>query len=183
MSNTIELETCPLCGSKLTSSNINTDLMHNLDQLKTKGVLEHTLITAVSIVQTMSDNNPAWLRDLLTEQKTDVKKILTENKKELAEYIDKKIATETKLQELLETLKTISESSGSNNESMIELVKSMEKQYRQETNKSLQKIMEHACSITIRSPPRGGSIAYSKKKDDYTKKKTSSAQRTTGSGL
>ena len=142
MNNTIELETCPLCGSKLTSSNINADLMHNLDQLKTKGVLEHTLIKAVSIVQTMSGNNPAWLRDLLTEQKTDVKKILTENKKELAEYIDKKIATETKLQELLETLKTISESSGSNNESMIELVKSMEKQYRQETNKSLQKIMD-----------------------------------------
>ena len=142
MSNTIELETCPLCGSKLTSSDVNADLMQNLDQLKNKGVLEHTLITAVSIVQTMSDNNPAWLRDLLAEQKTDVKKILIENKKELAEYIDNKITSETKLQDLLDTLKTMSESSGSKNESMIELVKSMEQQYRQDTNKSLQKIMD-----------------------------------------
>lgn len=142
MSNTIELETCPLCGSKLTSSDINADLMQNLHQLKNKGVLEYTLITAVSIVQTMSDNNPVWLRDLLAEQKTDVKKILTENKDELAEYIDKKIITEIKLQELYDTFKTISESSGSNNEAMIELVKSMEKQYRQNTNKSLQKIMD-----------------------------------------
>ena len=141
MSNTVELETCPLCGSKLTSSKINADLMQSLDQLKNKGVLEYALITAVSMVQTMSDNNPVWLRDLLAEQKTDVKKILTENKEELTEYIEKKIATETKLQELLETFKTISESSGSISESMMELVKSMEQQYRQNTNKSLQKIM------------------------------------------
>ena len=137
-----DLEICPLCGSKLTASETNAELMQDLDQLKHKGVLEHTLITAVSIVKTMNDNNPAWLRDLLTEQKTDVKKILTENKEELVEYIDKKIKTEIKLQELYETLKKISEGSNSNNKAMIELVESMEKQYRQKTNESLQKIMD-----------------------------------------
>jgi len=64
MTQTTKLENCPFCGAMLPESNHSDILLNNLYRLKQEGVLEHTLFVAVSIVKTMNDNNPAWLREL-----------------------------------------------------------------------------------------------------------------------
>lgn len=85
-----DLEFCPICGSKIADSGLNIALMKNLDQLKQEGILEHTLIVAVSIVKTMNDNNPAWLRELLQDHIKEIEKNQQEQLREIRDHQDKK---------------------------------------------------------------------------------------------
>jgi len=78
MTQTTKLENCPFCGAMLPESNHSDTLLNNLYRLKQEGVLEHTLFVAVSIVKTMNDNNPAWLKELFQDHIDNVRQYMAE---------------------------------------------------------------------------------------------------------
>ena len=77
------LETCPMCGSKLSDDFKESEMLIEMSRLKQQGVLEHTMFVAISIVKTMNDNNPAWLREILEKYGEEVKESLKSNTDEL----------------------------------------------------------------------------------------------------
>jgi len=93
----LELKRCPLCGQPLNGTVENEELLSDVHKLKEQGVLTQTLFVAVKITQSMSENNPAWMRDLLKEQDKDLK-----------ESFDKRL-----IQEIRPVLQAIMELKGS----------------------------------------------------------------------
>lgn len=70
------LKTCPLCGSKLGTNGKplgNIELLNEMQKLKEQGVLTQTMFVAVKVMKSMSDNNPAWFKEMLDEQNEDLK--------------------------------------------------------------------------------------------------------------
>lgn len=62
------LKKCPLCGAKINGENGEDELLSEVARLKEQGILQHTMFIAIKIFETMKDNNPAWMRELLTQQ-------------------------------------------------------------------------------------------------------------------
>ena len=91
------LKKCPLCGAKLNGENRENDLIEEMNELKEKGILQHTMFVAVKIIQSMSDKNPAWLKEAL-DQQTD----------RITDSVRRKLAEETRI-----VLKSIMEIKGS----------------------------------------------------------------------
>lgn len=67
------LKKCPLCGAKINGENREDELITEVAKLKEKGILQHTMFIAIKIFETMKDNNPAWMRELLTEQSKELR--------------------------------------------------------------------------------------------------------------
>jgi len=76
------LKKCPLCGAELNGREKDRELLNEMNTLKEKGVLQQTMFVAVKIIQSMSDRNPAWLKEALNEHGDEItdaiKKKLTE---------------------------------------------------------------------------------------------------------
>lgn len=78
---TVSIRKCPLCGAKLDENSeprIANELFQEIQKLKDQGILNQTIFVAVKIVQSMNENNPAWLRELLEEQSKDFKENVEE---------------------------------------------------------------------------------------------------------
>lgn len=58
---------CPFCGAELNGKKRENILLSEINELKEKGILQHTMYVAVKIVESMSNNNPAWLKETLNE--------------------------------------------------------------------------------------------------------------------
>lgn len=67
------LKKCPLCGGKINGESREDELLSEVARLKEQGILQHTMFIAIKIFETMKDNNPTWMRELLTQQSGEIK--------------------------------------------------------------------------------------------------------------
>jgi len=85
------LKKCPLCGAKLNGEKKEDILLKQMSELEEKGILQHTMFVAFKIVQSMSDNNPAWFKEALDEQSDEIKKSIQEKMEKEIRFVLKSI--------------------------------------------------------------------------------------------
>lgn len=101
------LRKCPLCGAELKGEEKKDELLNEVNQLKEKGILQQTMFVAVKIVQSMSDRNPAWLKETLNQTIQVQREALNQQTGKINDSISKKLTEEMRL-----ILKSIAEING-----------------------------------------------------------------------
>jgi len=67
------LKACPYCGAELNGEKREDALLNEMSRLKERGILHQTMFVAVRTIQSMSENNPVWLKEALDNLGEDIK--------------------------------------------------------------------------------------------------------------